>query len=42
MFTIHLGANEIGLAYCVLASFVFSLDGELRGAHRVLPARSLK
>jgi len=25
MITIHLGANEIGLAYCVLASFVFSL-----------------
>jgi hypothetical protein len=25
MFTIHLGANEIGLAYCVLASFVVSL-----------------
>jgi hypothetical protein len=25
MLTIHLGANEIGLAYCVLASFVFSL-----------------
>jgi hypothetical protein len=25
MVTIHLGANEIGLAYCVLASFVLSL-----------------
>lgn len=25
MITIHLGANEIGLAYCVLASFVLSL-----------------
>jgi hypothetical protein len=25
MLTIHLGANEIGLAYCVLASFVLSL-----------------
>jgi amino acid transporter len=25
MITIHLGANEIGLAYCVLASFVISL-----------------
>jgi hypothetical protein len=25
MITIHLGANDIGLAYCVLASFVVSL-----------------
>lgn len=25
MVTIHLGANELGLAYCVLASFVLSL-----------------